>query len=685
MTRTLVTSALPYANGSIHLGHLVEYVQTDIYVRFLRSCGEEAIYLCADDTHGTPIEIKARQMGISPEALVAGIGEEHRRDFGGFDISFDHFDSTNSDENRAFVEQIFDRLLKAGHIEKRPLELNYCEKDRRFLPDRFVLGTCPKCGAPDQYGDVCEKCGATYAPTELKEARCALCSTAPVRRSSDHYFFRLEHFAEFLNEWSATPGVLDPAVRNNLMGGWLGTGLADWCVSRDSPYFGFLIPGEQEKYFYVWMDAPIGYIGTTERFLAGRGGKALDYWAQEADARIVHVIGKDILNFHALFWPALLRGAELKVPSQLVVHGMLTINGSKMSKARGTFITARQYLDLLDPSYLRYFYAANLGPSPEDLDLSLKEFRLKVNAELVNNLGNLCNRSLSILATRLEGRLSAQRDEALLADARSVAGVARAAFSRLEYRAALRAIVELGERINKFIQDTRPWEKVASAPEEARRDLSTVAEIAWMIAGMLAPVVPRFSEALCEQLGVAAPSYKELTSGAPSSFPKVHTIGTPKPLIARLEEAIVSKLVVTQAPPAEVAPSKKTAPPSAAPASNDATVAKAEGLATYDDFCKIELRVGQVLHAERVPKSDKLLKLSVDLGEGIPRTIAAGIAEAVAPEQLVGRRVAVVANLAPRTIRGIESRGMLLAAGEPGKGFALLDVPGELVPGSVIR
>jgi methionyl-tRNA synthetase len=675
VTKTLITSALPYANGSIHLGHLLEYIQTDIYVRFLRSCGEDVTYVCADDTHGTPIEIKAKELGIPPEELVRGVGEEHRRDFAEFEVSFDHFDSTDSPENRKWAELIFDRLNQGGHIVKRPLELTFCERDRRFLPDRYVRGTCPNCGATDQYGDVCEKCNSTYSPTDLKDPRCAICGTPPVRRLSEHYFFKLSDFTDFLKQWSSAEGRLDPAIRNNLLGGWLGTGLADWCISRDGPYFGFKIPGEADKYFYVWLDAPIGYISSSERFLKahGKGESALVYWDEQADSRVIHFIGKDILNFHTLFWPAMLKGARLKRPDRVVVHGMLTVNGEKMSKSRGTFIQARQYLDLLDPSYLRYFYAANLGSSPEDIDLSLKELRLKVNAELVNNLGNLCNRALSILSTRLDGKISNERYQPLLEDALGTVARVREAYSKLELRGAIRAIVALGERANKFVQDSKPWEKTGREPEEARRDLSTVADVAYLVAALLSPAVPKVSAEIFRQLQAKPLSFKDLEGVKGALLPAGHQIGAAKPILARLEEKTVEKLVVSTPEPRAARAEAK--PAAAAPISEIA----------YDDFAKLDLRVGKILSAERVPKSDKLLKLSVDLGEREPRTIVAGIAEAVAPEQAVGKRVAVVANLAKRAIRGIESNGMLLAAGEPSLGLTLVEVPGELPPGTRIK
>ncbi len=683
MTKTLVTSALPYANGPIHLGHLVEYLLTDMYVRFLRSCGEDVIYVCADDTHGTPIEIKAGQMGITPEQLVKQIGEEHIRDFTAFGVQFDHYDSTNSPENKHYAELVFARLQKAGAIVKKPLELTYCEHDKRFLPDRYVRGTCPKCGAQDQYGDVCEKCNATYSPTDLKEPRCSICKNPPVRRHSDHYFFKLGDYTEHLKEWSGKEGTLDPAIRNNLMGGWLGTGLADWCISRDGPYFGFTIPGETDKYFYVWLDAPIGYISSTERYLKKQGAQgqdlALSYWDERADSRILHFIGKDIINFHALFWPAMLKGAGLKRPDKLCVHGMLTVNGEKMSKSRGTFITAKQYLDVLDPSYLRYFYAANLGPSPEDIDLSLKEFRLKVNAELVNNLGNLCNRSLSILSTKLGGTISADRNQALLDDALRTVKTVREAYARLEMRNAIRAVVELGERTNKFVQDSKPWEKAVSAPDEARRDLSTIADIAYLVATMLSPIVPRVSQEICTQLNAKPLTFKDVEGRTSGLLAAGHVIFAPKPIIGRLEEKVVDQLVVV-APAPEAKPAKAEKK-----AESKAEASAVPGIATYDDFAKLDLRIGKILTAERVEKADKLLKLSVDLGEAAPRTIAAGIAEAYAPEQVVGKRVVVVGNLAKRAIRGIESNGMLLAAGEPKTGLTLVEVPGELPPGTRIK
>jgi methionyl-tRNA synthetase len=422
-------------------------------------------------------------------------------------------------------------------------------------------------------------------------------------------------------------------------------------------------------------------ISSTERFLRGKGAgpdAALAYWGEDADSTIVHFIGKDIVNFHALFWPAVLKGARFKRPSRVVVHGMLTVNGEKMSKSRGTFINARQYLDLLDPSYLRYFYAANLGPSPEDLDLSLKEFRLKVNAELVNNLGNLVNRSLAILAGRLGGTLSEERNPAVLGPALAGVSAVRRAFDGLEFRSAVKAILEIGERANKFVQDSKPWEKVGTDKEEARRDLSSLADVAYLIGALLAPIVPRISEEIFAQLCARPLTFKDLETAPARLLPAGHTIGTPRPLIARIDEKVVEKLVVSIA-------AGEQKPEGPAPASQVKPVAATSVIASADDFAKLELRVGRVVSAERVPKSDKLLKLSVDLGESHPRTIAAGIAESFAPEQIAGKRVVVVANLAKRVIRGVESNGMLLAAGEDPARLTLVEVPGDLPPGTQVK
>ena len=702
--RILVTSALPYANGPIHIGHAVEYVQTDIYVRFLRSCGKDVVYFCADDTHGTPIELNAAKQGLKPEDFVARWYDSHQADFRDLGVSVDYFHSTNSPENKHYAEFIYGKLKEQGDIEKREIEQAYCETDKRFLPDRFIKGTCPNCKAPDQYGDACEKCGKAYAPTDLIEPRCALCNTPPVRRKSSHLFFKLSRHADFLQETLRKPGFLHPGLATQLQG-FFEQGLADWDISRDGPYFGFAIPGETDKYFYVWLDAPIGYIATTEKWAktTGKAKSALDYWAENSDARIIHFIGKDIVYFHALFWPAVLKEAGLKRPESVKVHGHLTVNGEKMSKSRGTLIPVRSYLEHLDPSYLRYFYAAMLGAGVEDLDLSLKDFRLRVNGELVNNIGNLANRSLSMLAgAALEKRLAPATKEgpgkALVEAALARVPEVREAFEKLEYRNAIRVITEISQSANGFLQTAAPWAKVKTDPEAARADLSDAAEVAYLLGALLTPVIPRVTEKLFAQLNAPALTFEALATARYPLLDRSRPVGTPEPLLPRLEEDRVNAILAQTTGAAEPAKEekkgkgdkgeKKAAEPKPAEAKAAAPAAPAAEAAPGEieigDFGKVVLKVGKVLAAERVPKADKLLKLTVDLGEGQPRTICSGIAEAFQPEQVQGRNVVVVANLKPRMLRGIESRGMILTAGPGGKNLSLLD-PGDMPPGSEVK
>jgi methionyl-tRNA synthetase len=708
--RTLVTSALPYANGSIHLGHAVEYIQTDIYVRFLRSCGQDVVYFCADDTHGTPIELNAAKHGVPPEQFVARFHDEHQRDFQGLDVRFDYFHSTNSPENRHYAELIYGRLKDAGDIDRRDIEQTYCEKDKRFLPDRFIRGTCPNCKATDQYGDACEKCGKTYNPTDLIDPRCAICGTPPVRRNSVHLFFKLSRHADFLQETLKRPGFIHPGLAAQLQG-FFEKGLADWDISRDGPYFGFAIPGETDKFFYVWLDAPIGYIATTEKWAkaSGRFPDALSYWGKDAPTRIVHFIGKDIVYFHALFWPAVLNVAGFHVPNEIKVHGHLTVNGEKMSKTRGTMVPVRDYLDLLDPTYLRYFYAANLGAGVEDLDLNLKDFRLRVNGELVNNVGNLANRALSLLAGPLEKRLAPGRAEGagrkLVEDALARVPEVREAFEKLEYRAAIKVITEIASSANAFLQTQAPWAQVKKDVEAARADLSDAADVAYLLGALLAPVTPRLSEKLFAQLGAEPLTFQALTTAKYPLLDRARPLGTPEPLLPRLEEDKVNAIIKAPegAPAAEPAKASgkdkktekkpvetKTETPPAAPAATQASPGAGSGDAApaadieYADFAKVVLKAGRIVAAEKVKGADKLLKLEVDLGEGAPRTIVSGIAEAYTAEAVAGRRVVVVANLKPRKLKGIESRGMLLTAGSGGKDLSLLD-PGDVAPGSDVK
>ena len=687
----LVTPALPYANGPLHVGHMVEHVLADIFVRYLRSAGNEVVFVCADDTHGTPIELYAAKQGLTPEALVGRMWESHRADLRDFGISLDTFHSTNSPENQHYSELIYGRLKEAGDILRRSIRQTYCEVDKRFLPDRFVRGTCPNCKSPDQYGDACEVCGKTYRPDELIAPRCAICGTPPVTRESEHLFFALSRHQAWLQEVVRSPGFLHPAVANQLQA-FFDQGLQDWDISRDAPYFGFPIPGEKDKFFYVWLDAPIGYVSATEKWAkdSGRARSAMALWAEDSDTEIRHFIGKDIVYFHALFWPTVLHVARFKRPAKLHVHGHLTLNGEKMSKSRGTLIEARTALEAFDPAYLRYFYAANLGPGPEDFDLSLPEFRSRVNGELVNNVGNLANRTLSLLTGPLGGTLApapGQAGKTLLEGALARIPEVVEAYESLDLRAVVRTTVEVSQSANQFLQARAPWAKLKADPEVARADLSDVSDVVALLATFLAPIVPSVTDKLFAQLGTAPVTFADLTRARLPLLPRGRALGIPSPLLPRLEEAQVNRLV----PPEELARlAAASASTTGARAARAGKPPEASGKDAQPEeidlqaFARVALKVGQVLAAERVPKADKLLKLTVDVGEGSPRTVVAGIAEAYAPEMLVGRKVVVVANLKARALRGIESRGMLLAAGSGGASLKLVD-PGDLPPGSPVK
>ena len=681
-SRTLVTMALPYANGSIHLGHMVEAVQTDIYVRALKAMGREAVFICASDTHGTPIEVNAARAGVAPEDFVARFHGEHARDYAAFDIGFDTFYTTHSEENRLHVERIFEKIKADGAVEKREVEQFYCEVDLRFLPDRFVKGTCPRCGAADQYGDACEVCGSTYQPTDLKDPYCVLCKTAPVRRKSAHYFVRLSKYQEFLREWTSTPGRLQPEIRHSI-DGWLSEPLKDWDISRDAPYFGFRIPGEESKYFYVWLDAPVGYLSSTDYWAQTHGRTVEEFWGKDADCDLVHFIGKDIVYFHTLFWPAMLHASGWKVPAHVHVHGMLTVQGAKMSKSRGTFINAREYLDAgLDTEWLRYFYAANLGPAPSDIDLSLAELRNRVNGELLNNVGNLANRALSILFTRFEGRLGQLPDNDLWPSVAATEQEVSAAYLRCDTRAAVQAVLVLSSRANERLQRTQPWKLLATDRSAAQAELTLAVNVARVCARLLAPIVPKFAAGVERQTG--AP----LRWGDFAPLERA-AIGEPSPLVRRIEEGDIERLAsrfvaeapkpippVTPRPAATVSkkPLKAAPPDESPPAAID-----------IGTFAQTDLRAGKVIACERIPKADKLLKLSIDLGEAAPRTILSGVASAYAPEELVGKTVVVVANLSPREMRGVVSHGMVLFATGGPRGLTAVELPGEVAPGSKVK
>jgi methionyl-tRNA synthetase len=693
--RLLVTSALPYANGSIHLGHLVEYIQTDVYVRFRRACGDDVAYICAADSHGTPIEVNAAIAKMSPKEFVEKYRKEQHEDFKRFGVDFSTYYTTDSPENAKWAYRVYDALKAKGLIYKKSVEQLYCETDKRFLPDRYVKGTCPVCGKPDQYGDVCENCGTTYDPRELKAPYCALCRNPPVVRASDHAYVNLRKPEVFsvIQGWVEAPGHLEPSVREQVKG-WLAD-LQDWCITRDAPYFGFPVkdPDFPGKFLYVWVDAPIGYLSSAEHFFAEEAPPGQrrdpatferDFLAEGTPSRIEHFIGKDILRFHAVFWPAMLWATGLKRPDRMPVHGHLTVNGEKMSKSRGTFITGRTYLDSgLDPELLRYFYASNLQPGIYDIDLSLEEFRNRINADLVKRIANLASRVHALVARAAPDGLAQgegpDRDRTFLA--RELV-TARDAYRDLEYRTALRSANAVADVCNKAMQDEKPWESL-DAPA-SRRLLYEVGKALHGIAVILAPVMPKFANDLAASLGGVSLGWPETFT--PFDGKPVRFTAKP-PQIQPIEAKQVDKLIVVTAPPVESQKVAKAQSPAETATKSSAKAAPAPppGVIQYDDFAKVELKVAVVRSAEVVPKADKLLKLSVDAGEPEPRTIVAGIAQAYPdPQALVGKRIVVVANLAPRPLRGITSQGMLLAAGEP-PNLTVVTVGDSIAPGTRVK
>ncbi len=684
----LVTSALPYANGPLHLGHLVGYIQADIWVRARRMGGDTVHFVCADDTHGTPIMLAAEKAGTTPEAFIAGIQASHERDFADFHVAFDHYDSTNSPRNRALTEAIYARLQANGHIGRRTVSQLFDPERGMFLPDRYVKGTCPNCGTPDQYGDNCEACGATYAPTELKDPKSVVSGATPVLRDSEHYFFELGQFEGFLRGWLAGD-VAVPGVKAKL-GEWLEGegGLRAWDISRDAPYFGFEIPRAPGKYFYVWLDAPIGYLSSFQA-LCEREGIDFDAFLQAgSDAEMHHFIGKDIVNFHGLFWPAVLHGSGQRTPTRLHVNGYLTVDGAKMSKSRGTFVMARTYLDHgLDPEALRYYFAAKTSGGVDDLDLNLADFVSRVNSDIVGKFVNLASRCAGFIDKRFDGQLAdALPDPAMYA--RFVAGLPaiRAAYAANDAAQVLRLAMALADEANKYIDEKKPW--VIAKQEGADAELQAVCtqglNLFRVLALALAPVLPSVASRVAAFL--AAP----LSSWTDCDAPLVgHRIQPYQPLFTRIDpkhiDAMTEASKDTLKPPTEApAPAKAVAPAAAAPA------AKTEGgenaFVGIDDFAKLDLRIGKVLECGFVEGSDKLLRFLLDAGDLGQRQIFSGIRASYGePDALVGRNVVFIANLAPRKMRFGVSEGMILSAGFDGGALALLDADAAALPGMPVR
>lgn len=668
--RILVTSALPYANGPIHIGHLVEYIQTDIWVRFQKMRGHECIYVCADDAHGTPIMLRAEQEGITPEALIERIGAEHRRDFADFAIAFDNYHTTHSEENRVCAETIYLRNRAAGHINTRVITQFYDPDRAMFLPDRYIKGECPRCGAADQYGDSCEVCGATYSPGELKNPRSVISGATPIEKESLHYFFKLGDFEQMLKGWTRSGHVQEQVA--NKLDEWFEAGLREWDISRDAPYFGFRIPDTEDKYFYVWLDAPIGYMASFRNWCDRHSVDFEEWWKPGSDTELYHFIGKDIIYFHTLFWPAMLHGAGFRTPSAVFAHGFLTVDGEKMSKSRGTFIKARTYLDHLDPEYLRYYFAAKLNSRIDDLDLNLHDFAQRVNADLVGKVVNIASRTAGFIAKRFANRLSPRCAEPALYDEFARAGDAIGeCYEAREYSRAIREIMALADRANQYVAEKEPWVLAKQGDSgEALHDICSLSlNLFRVLMIYLKPVLPVMADKVETFLNIPPLQWDD--RHAPLLD---HPISTFKPLLQRVEAEKVDAMV---------AASKETLNPKAGAAPRQPAEPVAETI-TFDDFTKIDLRVARIMKAEAVAGADKLLELTLDLG-GETRCVFAGIKAAYTPTDLEGRLTVMVANLAPRKMRFGISQGMVLAAGPGGKDIFLLNPDSGAEPGMRIK
>nr|WP_059391919.1 methionine--tRNA ligase [Pseudomonas toyotomiensis] len=673
--KILVTSALPYANGSIHLGHMLEYVQTDMWVRYQKLRGNQAIYVCADDAHGSAIMLRAEKEGITPEQLIANVQAEHTADFADFGVDFDNYHSTHSQENRELSAAIYLALRDKGHIATRAVTQYFDPEKGMFLADRFIKGTCPKCGTEDQYGDNCEKCGATYSPTELKNPRSAISGAVPVLKESQHFFFKLPDFEAMLKQWTRS-GALQEAVANKIAE-WLDGGLQEWDISRDAPYFGFEIPGEPGKYFYVWLDAPIGYMASFKNLCSKRPELDFDaFWGKDSTAELYHFIGKDIVNFHALFWPAMLEGAGYRKPTAVNVHGYLTVNGQKMSKSRGTFIKARTYLDHLNPEYLRYYYASKLGRGVDDLDLNLDDFVQKVNSDLVGKVVNIASRCAGFIHKGNDGLLVAANPEPELWDAFQAAAPSIAeAYEARDFSRAMREIMALADRANAWIADKAPWalNKVEGKQAEVQEICALGINLFRQLVIMLKPVLPKLAADAEAFLNVKPQTWADL------SLPLAnHQLNPFNPLLTRIEPAKIEAMVEA---------SKEDLAAEASKPQGNGELAK-DPLAAeinFDAFAAVDLRIALIEKCEFVEGADKLLRLSLDIGDE-KRNVFSGIKSAYPdPSKLEGRLTLYVANLAPRKMKFGISEGMVLAAGPGGEEIYLLSPDSGAKPGQRVK
>jgi len=679
--KMLVTSALPYANGAIHLGHMLEAIQTDIWVRLQKLRGHDCVYVCADDAHGTAIMLSAEKKGITPEQLVDAINAEHQRDYHDFHIRFDNFYSTHSEENRLLSEQIYQAMDRNAHINRRSIKQLFDPEKQLFLADRYIKGTCPKCKTEDQYGDNCEACGSTYSPSDLINPRSTISGAIPIEKQSEHFFFALPQFRDMLRTWTRS-GTLQEAVANKLSE-WLDDELQEWDISRDAPYFGFEIPGAPGKYFYVWVDAPIGYMASFKNFCDRTDYNFADYWSPGADTELYHFIGKDIVNFHTLFWPAMLTSAGLRTPTAVCVHGFLTVDGTKMSKSRGTFINARTYLQYLNPEYLRYYLAAKLGAGIDDLDMNLEDFAQRVNSDLVGKVVNIASRCAGFISKGFNGRLAAELDNPeLLAEMQNAAGEITEYFEQREYSKAIRLVMALADRANQYINDKQPWVIAKTDPQslQLQQICSTGLNAFRLLLCYLKPVLPAMTAQAETFLNIQPLRWNDI-----DSLLLDHTINNFKPLLTRVETDKVQAMIDTTkaefAAQQEMIPAAATDQPKAA-VNNPVIEPEIE----FADFAKIDLRVARILNAEHVEGADKLLRLTLDLGAdpaGVPRTrtVFSGIKSAYEPAALIGKLTVIVANLQPRKMKFGMSEGMVLAAGPGGKEIWLLEPHHGTQPG----
>ncbi|CUU24654.1 methionyl-tRNA synthetase [Duffyella gerundensis] len=671
--KIMVTCALPYANGSIHLGHMLEHIQADIWVRYQRMRGNQVYFICADDAHGTPIMLKSQQLGITPEQMIAEMSQEHQADFAGFNISYDNYHSTHGEENRVLSEQIYTRLKANGHIKNRTISQLYDPEKGMFLPDRFVKGSCPKCKSPDQYGDNCEVCGATYSPTELINPQSAVSGATPVMRDSEHFFFDLPAFSDMLQAWTRS-GALQDQVANKMQE-WFESGLHQWDISRDAPYFGFEIPDAPGKYFYVWLDAPIGYMGSFKNLCDKRGDLDFDeFWNKDSTTELYHFIGKDIVYFHSLFWPAMLEGSNYRKPNNLFVHGYVTVNGAKMSKSRGTFIKASTWLQHLDADSLRYYYAAKLSSRIDDIDLNLEDFVQRVNADVVNKVVNLASRNAGFITKRFDGKLAAElADPALFKTFTDASEKIGEAWAAREYGRAIRDIMALADVANRYVDEQAPW--VVAKQEGRDADLQAICSMGInmfrVLMTWLKPVLPSLAERTEAFLNC------ELSWDAVQQPLLDHSIASFKALYSRIEMNKVEALIDASKEDAAVANQPAVSGPLA-----DVPIGET---ITIDDFAKIDMRVALIEKAELVEGSDKLLRLQLDLG-GEKRQIFSGIRAAYPdPAVLEGKLTIIVANLAPRKMRFGVSEGMVLSAGSGGADLYVLSADSGATPGMQVK